>query len=198
MTPNMVTVASACCTFTALGLVATVSPHWWLGLVVAALLVLGYALDAADGQLARLLGGGSPAGEWLDHVVDAVKANTLHGVVLVSFFRFTDASSLMLGAALAFQVVYSVMFFGMILTDQLRRSAGQTLAAKGAGARPLQTLAAVPTDFGLMCLCFSLIGFQHVFRPAYSLLLVLNAVILLGTAHRWWGQVNTLPRGRPS
>ena len=72
-TPNQVTGLSALMTAIALVLVATVRPALWLGILVAFLLLLGYALDSADGQLARLRGGGTKAGEWLDHVVDAFK-----------------------------------------------------------------------------------------------------------------------------
>src|SRR5690348_14894922 len=77
-TPDAVTVLSAVFTFSGLSLVALVAPVPWLGFAVTALLVLGYALDAADGQLARLLGGGSRSGEWLDHMVDVTKTCVLH------------------------------------------------------------------------------------------------------------------------
>ena len=59
------------------------SAGWWcsrslrpslpVGVLVAACWSLGYALDSADGQLARLRGGGSLLGEWLDHMIDSVK-----------------------------------------------------------------------------------------------------------------------------
>ncbi len=39
----------------------------------ALMLLIGYAFDSADGQLSRLTGRSSPAGEWLDHMVDATK-----------------------------------------------------------------------------------------------------------------------------
>ena len=60
LTPNQVTAISAVFTFAGIGVLATGTPSWWLGVLVAALLVLGYALDSADGQLARLRGGGQP------------------------------------------------------------------------------------------------------------------------------------------
>ena len=78
LTPNAVTAVSAACTGTGIVLLAVRPPSWGLGIAITACLVLGYALDAADGQLARLRGGGSPAGEWLDHMVDAAKASGLH------------------------------------------------------------------------------------------------------------------------
>ena len=68
----MVTVVSACFTFAGIVLLAVVPPTAINGLVVA-LMVLGDALDSADGQLARLRGGGSTVGEWLDHVIDCAR-----------------------------------------------------------------------------------------------------------------------------
>jgi phosphatidylglycerophosphate synthase len=192
--PNQVTVISAMFTFAGLALVALVSPRWWLGLLVAVLLLVGYALDAADGQLARLLGGGSRAGEWLDHVVDATKVSILHGVVLISFFRFTDASDAQMLVALGYQAVSAVMFFSMILIDQLRR---QATAASGVRPQPsrratLQTVAAIPTDYATLCLCFALIGWQSVFRPVYTTMFLLNAALLVLTLGKWWREVRAM------
>jgi len=195
--PNQVTLVSAACTFTALALVALVSPQWWLGLLVCALLLLGYALDSADGQLARLLGGGSRAGEWLDHVIDATKISVLHSVVLVSFYRFTDASDLQLLVALASQAVSVVLFFGLILIDQLRRSANpgavtSTAATKSRRFQMLQTAIAIPSDYATLCLCFALLGWQTSFRAVYSTLFFLNTLFLLLALARWWRQVRAM------
>src|SRR5215213_8858275 len=90
LSPNDVTAVSAVCTFTGIVFLALLPPSWSTALLVATLLVLGYALDAADGQLARLRGGGTLAGEWLDHVIDSFKIATLHLAMLVSVFRFYD------------------------------------------------------------------------------------------------------------
>src|SRR3954471_2579898 len=54
--PNQVTGLSAACTSSALLILALTPARWWLGVPVAGLLITGYALDAADGQLARLTG----------------------------------------------------------------------------------------------------------------------------------------------
>jgi CDP-alcohol phosphatidyltransferase len=88
LTPNVVTALSALCTGTGVVLLATIPAGWPAGLAVASCLVLGYGLDAADGQLARLRRGGSAAGEWLDHMVDAVKIASLHLALLVGLYRF--------------------------------------------------------------------------------------------------------------
>jgi hypothetical protein len=78
LTPNQVSVLSAACSFSAIAVLATVSPSPPMALLVSGLLALGYALDSADGQVARLLGVQSRFGEWLDHMIDAAKSITLH------------------------------------------------------------------------------------------------------------------------
>jgi len=199
ITPNGVTIVSACCTFTALGSVALVSPSPLLGIAVTVALLLGYALDAADGQLARLLSLSSRSGEWLDHMVDAAKVSILHGVVLISFYRFTDASDMQLLVAVGYQALSSVLFFGMILIDQLRRSAPSAVDATSvpttpAASKVVQTLLATPADYAVLCLCFALIGWQSVFRFAYTGLFAFNLLFLLVALARWWRQVRALDR----
>lgn len=88
LTPNQVTMISALFTFSSIVAVALVEPSWWLGVAVYAGLVVGFAFDSADGQLARLTGRGGPDGEWLDHVVDCAKMILVHSAVLISFDRF--------------------------------------------------------------------------------------------------------------
>src|SRR4051812_24567831 len=68
LTPTQVTAMSAACATAGIAGLALLEPSVWLGVCIAVALCLGYALDSADGQLARLQGGGSLAGEWLDHV----------------------------------------------------------------------------------------------------------------------------------
>ena len=94
---------------------------WPVGVLVTALLVLGYALDAADGQLARLRGGGSLLGEWLDHMIDSVKVAALHLAVLITLYRNFDLHPAWLLVPIVFAITSSVHFFGMILVDLLGR-----------------------------------------------------------------------------
>lgn len=196
-TPNQVTAASATMTLVALVLVATVKPSWWLGVLVAFLLLLGYALDSADGQLARLRGGGTKSGEWLDHIVDAFKIVLFHGVILVSFYRFgnTGGDPVLL-IPLGFIVVSSVFFFGMILTDQLRRLAsserGEVYSKPSGSGGWLQTIVAIPTDYAILCLAFLLFGWRFGFVIVYGLLFAANAVILFGVLVRWWRELRTI------
>ena len=84
VTPNQATAVSATLTGAGILLIALARPGWVTGVAIAVLLASGYVLDSVDGQLARLRGGGSKSGEWLDHTVDCVKTSSLHLVVLVS------------------------------------------------------------------------------------------------------------------
>lgn len=195
LTPNGVTGLSALCTATGLSIIALASPSIISSVLAAAALVLGYALDSADGQLARLRGGGSAAGEWLDHVVDAVKTAALHVVVLICWYRFYPVQENWYLVPLAFVIVDCSLFFSMILTDQLRRQrAGKTehfLQGQGTSS-VLYSLAVVPTDYGLICLVFALLWWQPVFMGAYTLLLLANAGFLVLALNKWYREVKRL------
>jgi phosphatidylglycerophosphate synthase len=187
-----VTGLSALCSFVAIVLLAVLDPSWLLGAVAAALLVLGYALDSADGQLARLQGSSSPAGEWLDHVVDSAKIVCLHAAVLLQLQRWDGLGEAWSLVPLAFMVVASVSFFTMILNEQLRRRAGAGPARAGARPSALRALLALPTDYGVLCCAFLLLGSGLPFLALYSLLLAGTAGHLALALPVWRREMLTL------
>lgn len=173
LTPNQVTLVSALFTFTGIALLATVPPSVPVGVIVWLLLAIGYAWDSADGQVARLRGGGSLAGEWLDHVVDAAKLVTLPLAVAVGWFRFYEMSATTwLLVPLVFAIASTVMFFGMILNDLVRARAGVAQSMVAGGSSPLRSVMALPTDYGVQCFAFVLWGFTGIFPWVYALLLL--------------------------
>lgn len=193
LTPNGVTAISALFTFTGIALLGTGTPSWLLGIAVGVLLMLGYALDSADGQVARLRGGGSLAGEWLDHVVDSVKVVSVHLAVTLLWFRSLDdwpvVSTLV---PLVFMVEASVMFFSIIITDLLLQAPGAkkgTPAAKGAGPSTIISLVGIPTDYGFLCLSFLFLGWFEGWRWFYALLMVANVLMLLAQSVRRYRRV---------
>jgi phosphatidylglycerophosphate synthase len=194
LTPNAVTGISAACTLAGLALLAAVAPSWSAGVAVALCLLVGYALDSADGQLARLRGGGSPAGEWLDHVVDSAKTVALPLALLIGLYRFTDVSRGWLLLPLGFAVVAVVHLFASLLNEQLRRNHGARERAAVTGERPsvLRSLAVVPTDYGLLCLAFVLLGNPVVFLWAYGFLFAATTGYLLLAAPRWFREMDRL------
>ena len=198
LTPNEVTAISAVFTFSGLAVLALAPAVPLVGLLVAALLVLGYALDSADGQLARLTGGGSLSGEWLDHTVDSVKVVAFHLVVLVTLQRSFDLDLRWLLVPLVFAVASSVHFFGMILVDLFRRlraaEPGGPPAAQPTPSR-LTSLLKIPTDYGVLCLAMVLLGFHGPFLTVYTVLaaaMVGYTALVLG---KWGRDIAHLDRG---
>ncbi|MDT3345463.1 CDP-alcohol phosphatidyltransferase family protein [Microbacterium aquilitoris] len=189
LTPNQVTMVSALHTFAGIAVIATVPPSWWAGAVVAALLVAGYAWDSADGQVARLRGGGSIAGEWLDHFVDAVKIASLHLAVLVGLYRFGDVDEVVLLVPIGFSVVATATFFGMILNDLLKAARGVASTHARAGGTFARSMLLLPTDFGVLCLAFVLWGASPLFLLVYGALFAVNALFLCAAAVKWFREM---------
>ncbi len=186
--PDHVTVLGACATFSAIATLTLVRATPATAALVAGLLLVGYALDAADGQLARLQGSGTAAGEWLDHVLDAVKLPALHLAVAVNWHRFEGARGAVLLVPLGWAVVASTQFFAVVLTDQLRRlhrgSTGPLLAGSGTSS-VARSLAVAPTDYGVLCLSLGLAWWHQGFAWTYGLLLAATAAFLALALPRW-------------
>ncbi len=193
-TPNGVTAVSAFFTFAGIATIIFVSPSLFVGILVSVCLVVGYAFDAADGQLARLRGGGSPAGEWLDHMVDAAKIATLHLAVLISMYRFFGLSSAgWLLVPLGFSAVAAIMFFGMILNDQLRRNTARIAPIADRGnTSGIRSLLVIPTDYGLLCAVFILLAVPHLFLWIYGFLFLCNAGFMFLAGFKWFSDMKAL------
>ncbi|MFF3330084.1 CDP-alcohol phosphatidyltransferase family protein [Streptomyces sp. NPDC002888] len=194
LTPNQVTLISAAFTFAAIASVALVRPSWPLAFAVYAALVVGFAFDSADGQLARLTGKGGPAGEWLDHVVDCAKMVALHTAVLIAFYRFFDLPGdgwLLL--PLGFQLAAVLTFCAGLLTEQLKRGRA-TGATPAAPPSRLRAIALLPVDYGVFCLVFLTLGAPQVFRAAYAVLAVVHGLFLLAFLTKWFRELSALPR----
>lgn len=194
LTPDAVTGLSALATFTGVAVLAIAPAGLATGIAVTALLVVGYALDSADGQLARLRGGGSAAGEWLDHVVDSVKVVALPVALYLSLVR-AEAPAWALGVALGAVVVQSVSFFSMILTEQLRRAHGSVPLAQAGSGSWLRPLIALPTDYGVQCYTYLLLGVLPVFVWVYAVIVVATAGYLALALAKWYREMRALPRG---
>jgi phosphatidylglycerophosphate synthase len=208
VTPNQATAISATLSAAALILVAAVRPSPLLGLLVAVLLAGGYVLDSVDGQLARLRGGGSLSGEMLDHTVDCVKTVCLHLAVLISLFRFSSFEPVWLLVPIAFLVVDVISFFGLVTMPLLRKLHGATAAgpagpaAPGASAattapteHPLRRWILLPTDYGIFCWMFVLLGWPLLFLIGYSAMFAVNALVLMVVLRRWGRELRGMDQG---
>ena len=188
LTPDQVTALSALATFAGVAVLAAAPPTVVTGIVVGLLLVLGYALDSADGQLARLRGGGSLQGEWLDHTVDSFKVVVVHLAVLVTWAVHLDLPTGWLAVPLVFAAASSVHFFGMVLVDLLGRTTraelGLPAPAKTAPG-PSASLLKLPTDYGVLCLAMLVLGAHTLFVGVYTLLAAATLGYTLLVVGKW-------------
>lgn len=194
LTPNQVTLISAGFSLAAVAVLAVGEPSWGAGIAVWIGLAVGFAFDSADGQLARLRGGGSAAGEWLDHVVDCAKITALHAAVLIAFYRHpghfgvTDEAWLLL--PLGFQFIAVVTFFGGLLTEKLKpRPVPGSPAAAPSG---LRAVALLPVDHGVFCLVFLLLGAGSGFRWVYAALGAAGGLFLVAFLTKWFRELSAV------
>ena len=197
LTPNGVTGISALFTFASIALLVLLPPTWWLGLLVAAGLLIGYAFDSADGQLSRLTRSSSPAGEWLDHMVDATKVSTLPLALAIGLYRADAVPVPWLLVPIAASIIGAVLFFAMILTEQLRRRHSSVPVADGALTRQssggwARALAVLPMDYGVLCLSFLLLGLVPVFVTVYTLITAATAAFLVLASVKWFVELREI------
>lgn len=170
ISPNTLTVLSALASLIGLAILVSVGPHPLLGFAVAVLLAFGYALDSADGQVARLSHSGSRRGEWLDHVVDAIRTPTIHLCILVALWRWTDAPAWLLVMTMVYAVISVGQFMSQILAEQLSPEAARPAESGGR----LRSLMLLPIDMGAVCWMFVAWGFPPAFAVVYTAMFTLN------------------------
>lgn len=195
ITPNGVTALSALTSIIAIAILLYFPPTFLIGLLAAFLFALGYALDSADGQVARVTGNSSPAGEWLDHVVDAMRTPAMHLAILVGFIKY-PASWPITGwqlwwLPLAFSVLMTGHFMSQILAEQLRKKHAVKEPSSGGNLRSFVNL---HMDSGTFCWLFILWGTGWGFFVAYGLLFLANAATVLVSMRRKFVSLST-PQG---
>lgn len=196
LNPAQVTGVSAVFSIAGIGLIAFGPTTWLIGIAIAALLIVGYAFDSADGQVARLQGTSSRAGEWLDHTVDCFKVSSLHAAVLIGLYGRVDEPWLLI--PLLFIVVDNGLFFSWLLRDQLAK--GQmALPSDPAGATKAPigiSLAKLFEDYGVICLLFLTWSRPTLFLATYGVILGLRAVFaLIALPKRYIGLARLHPVG---
>lgn len=183
-TPAAVSVTSILSTF--LGLASFLllqSNPFWAGLLAAVLLALGFALDSADGQLARLQGSSSLQGEWLDHTLDAIRIPSVH--LTIAAGSLISGQWIVAVVAAGYAVAASASFLsqnvGGLLRDKSR--------ADRARVRRFQSWILLPTDTGVLCWVFVLWASPLLFAVAYFGLFALNLIQILASAQRRWKEL---------
>lgn len=188
-TPNFVTALSACWSALGLALLLVLPATLSTGIVVAALLAAGFLFDSADGQLARLSRSSSPAGEWLDHVVDAFRAPAIHLGAAVAVAVHRPEYLWLAVVALVYAVVTSGQFMSQILAEQFVRRAGRR--PRRGGMR--SSLLLLPTDPGILCWSFALWGLPAVHALCYTLLALAAVLHTAVSLRRRFRDVSAVP-----
>ena len=188
--PNHVTALSGLTSAVAVATLVLVRPSLTSGVVVWFCVVLAYALDSADGQLARLRGGGTPSGEWFDHTLDAARVVAMHSGVLVMTYRFyEDRGTLLL--PLLYLFVSSMLFAAITLAEILLRGHRDRVpAGDPAPAITLRGVLLLPLDWGIIALAFLFVGSQSAFPVVYGGLLALTVVVGGALLARWYRQLS--------
>ncbi len=196
LTPTQVTVLSSAVSFCGIAVLVLHPATVPAGIAVSLLLLLGYALDSADGQLARVRGGGSRAGEWLDHVADVAKISSLHSAVAIAVLRYFELdSALYLAVPVIFLVANVTQFFGMMLRDKLTVTDPASRGPAGSSSL-LVALILLPLDHGTLALAFLVLGVHTLFLWCYGFLALATVVFAarsLTKAYRGLLETGTTP-----
>jgi len=191
-TPNAVTALSGLLSLSALVVIVISPPSIASALGASALLLAGYALDSADGQLARLSGSGSLAGEWLDHVVDATRLPLFHFAIALHFSRWMVDSSWLIGLALAFALLSSVWFFAQTLADKLSPE-----SPPAADASAWVSFAKLPYDVGVLYIAVAAMFVPPVFAALYVAIFAVTALVAVASVRRKYLALAARSPGRP-
>ena len=100
----------------------------------------------------------------------------------------------MLLVPLAYVCMSSVLFFGLILIDQLRRRHGGAQQPNQRGDSVLKSLLIAPTDYGILCLVFLAFGTPSLF-VLYGALLAANLLFLAAAIAKWYREMAALQPG---
>lgn len=193
LTPNAVTALSGIATVLGLVVLLMVPVGWPSALAVTVLLLLGFALDSADGQLARLTGGGGPAGEWLDHVVDSARQPLIHIALALHWLTETDLDAAVIsGLTIGFLLVTSVRFFSQTLAEQLvRQHAGA--ATPYSDDERWRGWVQLPADPGVLYLSFLLLPMPTLHLLVYAMLFIANLALFGASLLRRYRSLARLP-----
>ncbi|MFV0251927.1 MAG: CDP-alcohol phosphatidyltransferase family protein [Beutenbergiaceae bacterium] len=190
MTPNQATALSALASAAGLAILIAAPRDLMTGIAVSVLLALGFALDSADGQLARLRGEGGPAGEWVDHVVDAVRSPAIHVVTAVALWQHQGPGA-MLVLPLIFALIVTTTFIAQILAEQL--AAGRNaIASVNPDPGPARSWLLLPVDTGMICWVFLTWPNPALFAGCYLALAVAHLLYLGVTLRRKYALLTSI------
>lgn len=147
------------------------------------LLIFGYFLDSADGQLARLRNTRSFFGDWLDHVLDSGRMVFVH-ITVVAFIYRTDPSLIKFSICAIYLVSAMLIYVGGLLAGRdpalIRESALYSTPLAF-----VRSLALLPVDYGLLCVLFLFLPWTSSFVNGYFVLASFSALYAVIYLAKW-------------
>lgn len=182
LSPNAVTMVSGAVSLVGMAVLVFVPLSPLVAATAALLFLAGYALDSADGQLARLTHRGGPAGEWLDHVVDALRLPLVHLAIAVCLWRAEQPLWAVL-VALLFLVLSSAWFFAQTLASKLSVNAPDDGSA-AEGTPDWVSFVKLPYDVGTLYIAVFALAYPPLFLVVYASLFAVTAGIAVLSLRR--------------
>ncbi len=180
--PDAVTLAAFAILTIACILLPKLANTWW-AFIIWPMLVLNYALDSADGQLARVQGSQSLRGEWLDHTLDGTRIVLINCAFLVAVVLSSDFKLIHIGMTafviciLSQVTIYVASNFRVFI---LKTRLGNELEGIDGLMGTVKKVLAAPADFGLFIIVSIFLVDLKLFVPIYAGYAVyISAVCLL-------------------
>lgn len=169
-------------------IILVTSKHIYTPLVFTFLMLVQYALDSADGILARLRDQTSKKGEWLDHSLDSIKISMLHFTILAIFVSSNNHLS---------QI--EILAFGLSIFGQSNNFTISQLKATILGKRGgkeintfnkrnarLTQIFLTPADQGLYFLIFILAQHENFIYLYLTYGIYFSAIMLMNFTFTFW------------
>jgi|LSQX01.2.fsa_nt_gb phosphatidylglycerophosphate synthase len=155
------------------------------------LLLFAYALDSADGQLARLLKKQSKKGEWLDHTLDAIKIPFGHGVAILFIVQKTNPADVLIIIYFFLLSLSSARFFSNILKTKLIDYKSKRVKDNKPNEDLLRSLLLLPGDYALFISFFILTFHPRMFFIIYTVWGVLTIFLSIFGLFKTWRSFKT-------
>jgi len=111
----------------------------------------------------------------------------------VSAYRFFHLPSpTLLLVPIGYCLVGGVIFFAIILNEQLKRVHGGNSRSSDSRSTPLRALSMLPMDYGLLCFIFALLGWPSAFFIIYTLMFLANTAYLALASVKWFTDMRRL------
>ena len=131
-------------------------------ILVVIIFLFQYAIDSADGVLARKRKVSSDIGEWLDHSLDGIRIPLLHIAVLIFFFKSDGYINIVELSAFSLSIIaMSGNYISNILKVKILSVRSGSYVEKMVGMRRIGIkLMLIPADFGIYYFIFLLLAFD--------------------------------------